>query len=271
MSYVIIFDDELMHHGRMGQKWGERHGPPYPLRPGAFNRSPVSVIKKKLKSERGAVSVSETKKESQTSDESKRKKYDEIYKEALRMTNGDEYEARLAVADAEARDKVAEKMERAKDFISKMARGTEEGFGKAGDKIAESHAKQKAEKAAKIEAENERVRAEKAAERERFLKTASAKELLARQDEFTNQELQDAIERIKKRNTLAGIDDSTKSAGKKFLDTALGALKYGNDYANTGIATYNNIAKLYNTFSSEDSKKMKIIKDNDKKKENNKK
>lgn len=28
---VIIYGDELYHHGIKGQKWGERNGPPYPL------------------------------------------------------------------------------------------------------------------------------------------------------------------------------------------------------------------------------------------------
>lgn len=31
----------LAHHGVMGQKWGERNGPPYPLTPGAHSRAEV--------------------------------------------------------------------------------------------------------------------------------------------------------------------------------------------------------------------------------------
>ena len=248
MAYELY----LAHHGRLRQQWGVRHGPPYPLKPGAFNGSAVSVSKNKMKSVSGS-----------KIDRNK------IYKDALKRTNGDKYEAAMAVGVAERSVKNKEKMDKAKAFITKIARGTEEGFGKVGDKIAKTHANYKAEKAAKIEAKKEQERIDKAAEHEKFLKTATAKELLARQDEFTTQELQEAINRIQKRNTLSGIDDSTKSAGKKFLDDTMKILKNVNDYADTSIKTYNNIAKLYNTFSSDESPKMKVIKDNNKKPQNN--
>lgn len=38
MNYIYIkTNDELYHHGIPGQKWGERNGPPYPLKPGAHS------------------------------------------------------------------------------------------------------------------------------------------------------------------------------------------------------------------------------------------
>ena len=38
MTYVIApTSSDLQHHGILGQKWGKRNGPPYPLRAGAHS------------------------------------------------------------------------------------------------------------------------------------------------------------------------------------------------------------------------------------------
>ena len=41
---------ELFHHGIMGQKWGQRNGPPYPLRGGDYSKRELNEIYKKRKS-----------------------------------------------------------------------------------------------------------------------------------------------------------------------------------------------------------------------------
>lgn len=50
--YVIVDSFELKHHGIMGQKWGVRHGPPYPLSGGNYKykkakRKDTPFIRKK--------------------------------------------------------------------------------------------------------------------------------------------------------------------------------------------------------------------------------
>lgn len=46
-----MYDDYLAHHGIKNQRWGVRHGPPYPVEKGAGGRpKTTTVLKSKLKS-----------------------------------------------------------------------------------------------------------------------------------------------------------------------------------------------------------------------------
>lgn len=42
-------DDYLMHHGILGQKWGVRNGPPYPLNDGSYSKSLKNTFGNKVK------------------------------------------------------------------------------------------------------------------------------------------------------------------------------------------------------------------------------
>jgi len=43
-------NDRLYHHGILGQKWGVKNGPPYPLKGGDYSQSEVKAIRAKRKS-----------------------------------------------------------------------------------------------------------------------------------------------------------------------------------------------------------------------------
>lgn len=47
--YVYKKDDDLTHHGILGQKWGERNGPPYPLSGGSYTKIEKEKIYRKRK------------------------------------------------------------------------------------------------------------------------------------------------------------------------------------------------------------------------------
>lgn len=89
--------------------------------------------------------------------------------------------------------------------------------------------------------------------KESILKTGSAKDVFAIKDQLTQSELQDAINRIQKENTLAGLKASEVQQkidnAKNFTNTIINA---GNTAVNAFNA-YENVAKMVNTISGEDT------------------
>lgn len=89
--------------------------------------------------------------------------------------------------------------------------------------------------------------------KESILKTGSAKDVFAIKDQLTQTELQDAINRIQKENTLAGLKASEVQQkidnAKNFTNTIINA---GNTAVNAFNA-YENVAKMINTISGEDT------------------
>lgn len=67
---VIIYGDELYHHGVAGQKWGKRNGPPYPLDPedhsasekkAGWRKSLQSFVAKRKRPDRLEVNANDSK------------------------------------------------------------------------------------------------------------------------------------------------------------------------------------------------------------------
>lgn len=45
--YKITYNEELAHHGILGQKWGHRNGPPYPLDASAHSKAEKEAMASK--------------------------------------------------------------------------------------------------------------------------------------------------------------------------------------------------------------------------------
>lgn len=86
--------------------------------------------------------------------------------------------------------------------------------------------------------------------KERVLKSKSAKELYKNADLFSDAELQKAYNRLMLEKNIANLAGSEISKGQKFVNNAIDFGKKANDFADTGIKTYNNVAKIYNSLSN---------------------
>lgn len=76
--------------------------------------------------------------------------------------------------------------------------------------------------------------------REEILRSPS--KLYKHRNEFTKQEIDDALKRFEWERRLSSYSADEINAGKRYVDTLLG-------YADTGIRAYNTYAKVYNTFN----------------------
>ncbi len=131
----------------------------------------------------------------------------------------------------------------------------------------------KARRAKKAEAEQQKRNAEEARRREReeeqkrqhdtdkerVLRRGTATEVLRYQGELTNQELQNACNRLNLEGQLRGMSQKEiKTAIDKF-DGVMKTIKTGTEWVKIGTDTYNTIAAIYNATSSGKENPLTIV------------
>lgn len=139
--------------------------------------------------------------------------------------------------------------------------------------------KARAAKAANAEARRKQQAAEEAqrqkqeehnANKDKVLKSGKASDVLKYQGELTNEELNQAINRIEYENKLKALSTKEVTDGWKKADQVMEKLGKLNDYATTTAKAYNTAAKVINAFSD---KTLPIIGEakpnNQQKKDNN--
>lgn len=108
------------------------------------------------------------------------------------------------------------------------------------------HAENKAAREAKAAAKKEAARQE-------FLKTATAEELLSRKNEYSAQELKDAITRIETETKLKELGDARNRASMDKAQKWLSSAKSLGDSAVNAFNTYTNVAKAVNKITGEET------------------
>ena len=177
----------LMHHGILGQKWGQQNGPPYPL-----------DSNKHSASEKKAGWMKSLKEKS----EAKKKK-----------------KAALEKARAARAEKVKQ------------------------EKLAKDYQEQKS----------------------KILKSGKASEVAKYKGEMTNQELSDALNRIRWEKELDRMTAAETKSNFEKVDEVMDKVGKVRNWANVAMDTYDTIATFHN-FRNPDDKWDYIKKGNDKKK-----
>lgn len=105
-------------------------------------------------------------------------------------------------------------------------------------------------KARKAKAEKKEIEEDILAKKERIIRSRSAADLYKNADLFTTAELQTAYNRLQLERNIANLSPKQVNKGKEFAETATSWGKTINDAVKTGSDLYNNVAKVYNTFSA---------------------
>ena len=96
----------------------------------------------------------------------------------------------------------------------------------------------------------EDLRAETIEEKKaRILKSRSARELYKNADLFSDSELQRAFNRLMLEKNIENLAPKEVSRGWQFVNNMISKGRTLNEITDVGMKTYNNAAKLYNTFS----------------------
>lgn len=106
--------------------------------------------------------------------------------------------------------------------------------------------------------------------KERIIKSRSARALYENADLFTTQELNSAYNRLMLENNIKNLAPAEVSKGQRFVNKFNSSGKNIHDVFETSSKLYNDAAKVYNTFLKGDGDPLPLIKDNDKKSQDNK-
>lgn len=250
MPYQIY----LAHHGIDGQKWGVKHGPPYPLRSAV---STGKTLKKKVASAVAAHKEKRTQKKAEAKASAERKKEAERQKV---LASGDASDI-LKRRGEFSNEELAKAIDRlGKEEILKQYQKKEPSIVRD---MMVRHKEKQAQRAAQAQARDEKARAEaerqKEEERQSFLNTANATEILKRKNDYTPDELQTAINRIQKEQQLEKLTENEHMAAKKTIETINNQVSDINKYLTTATNLYNNFSTIQKIY--DDKKNESIVKE----------
>ncbi len=227
MSDFTAFSDEidagmsyLKHHGILGQKWGKKEGPPYPLGSGDHSSAEKSAAKAagvKIGSDSGKGSIANVKKKSTRSKSVKKE-----------MTEEEKRAAAVEAVKSGDRKKIAKYA----SYLTSQELQDAENRVRNLSNITREEPREK--KASKAEMEKQEV-----------IRSGDKEKVREFADKMSYQELSEAMNRIDL-NAKLYYEKPAPTALDKFSE-AMGKVEKVRNAAEKGIAAYNTIAKVYNS------------------------
>ena len=97
------------------------------------------------------------------------------------------------------------------------------------------------------------------ADKERVLREGTATEVLKYQGELTNQELQNAVNRLTSEYKLREFSQNEMKSAIDKVDEIMKTIKTGTDWAKIGTDTYNTFAAIYNATPEGRNKPLTLV------------
>lgn len=107
--------------------------------------------------------------------------------------------------------------------------------------------------------EEEQKKRQHDADKERVLREGTATEVLRYQGELTNQELQNAVNRLNLESSLRGLSKREMKSAMDKVDGIMKTIKTGTEWAKIGTDTYNTFAAIYNATPEGQNKPLTLV------------
>lgn len=214
----IIMSDELEHSGKRGMHWGERN---YQRKDGTW--TPLGL---RLRRAREGTSAS------------KRKPSGDAQKRAERKNEIKNLQSKAELDNA----KTAYKINKAQN--KSAVQTAKAGAASIGNKIKDATKKA-------VEAHKEKKREESV---EDIVRSGDMNKILSSKTKLTEDELRTAVNRLRLEQDLKDVSAREKARGQETIKRFAGAVNGVAKFTKNGIAIYNNIATVMNTFLGKDLK-----------------
>lgn len=214
----IIMSDELEHSGKRGMHWGERN---YQRKDGTW--TPLGL---RLRRAREGTSAS------------KRKPSGDAQKRAERKNEIKNLQSKAELDNA----KTAYKINKAQN--KSAVQTAKAGAASIGNKIKDATKKA-------VEAHKEKKREESV---EEIIRSGDMNKILQSKTKLTEDELRTAVNRLRLEQDLKDAGTREKARGQETIKRFAGAVSDVAKFTKNGIAIYNNIATVMNTFLGKDLK-----------------
>lgn len=214
----IIMSDELEHSGKRGMHWGERN---YQRKDGTW--TPLGL---RLRRAREGTSAS------------KRKPSGDAQKRAERKNEIKNLQSKAELDNA----KTAYKINKAQN--KSAVQTAKAGAASIGNKIKDATKKA-------VEAHKEKKREESV---EDIVRSGDMNKILSSKTKLTEDELRTAVNRLRLEQDLKDVSARKKARGQETIKRFAGAVNDVAKFTKNGIAIYNNITTVMNTFLGKDLK-----------------